>query len=77
MNGKIKNPKLYIAYFYKPDGDNDACTFIADPDKNIIKQFLKYANEWQGWDIKECDIDGIYGIREEEDGNGNKYKIKV
>ena len=71
------NPTLYIAYFYNNEDEKDAVCFVCDntPTMNINKEFLKYANKYCFWNIKEENIEGIYKINDEEDKHGRKYQI--
>jgi len=74
----MKN-KLAIAYWYKEDGDKDACVFVYDNEskKGLEEQFIAYAKMQEWGKIKEEDIEGVYGIDEEEDYKGNVYKVII
>ena len=67
--------KLYIAYFYKQDGEIDAVNFVAKEGKEY-SQFKKYA-EW-AWDvkIKDGDILGVYEVGCLENCDGKEYNFE-
>ncbi len=75
-----KQPALFLAYFYKPDGDKDACTFVGDNHERAStaeNQFLRYANKYNDWGIKREDIEGVYLLDKEDDAHGRDYKIII
>ena len=77
----VKNKKygLAIAYYYTDsfsDG-KDAVVFVVDKNKDVYRQFKKYA-KW-AWDktIKDDDIDDVFLCEEEDDCEGKSYRISV
>ena len=76
---KYKNPKLAIAWYYDKEDDKNFATFIFDSNGHyeIEKEFLKYANKYNEWGVKEKDIIDIFVIDTEEDNKGRDYKISI
>jgi len=73
---EFKKPILLLAYWYRKEGDTDACIFIGDEEGDYEKQFLKYAKS-QDWDIDAEDVNGVYPCTAEDDAYGRNYKIIV
>lgn len=70
--------RLYIAYFYNPDGDTEADVFVADEADDREEAFIKYAeNNYDYKDMPREEIKGIYLIDTVADKKGVLYKAHV
>jgi len=76
---KVKKYGLAIAYYYTDSFSEgkDAVVFVVDKDKDVYRQFKKYA-KW-AWEkrITDDDIDDVFMCEEEEDCEGKDYLISV
>lgn len=65
---------LNICYYYKPEGDFDAFTFVGECSERGAIKYAKYAF---GFKLKAEDIDGVYLLDREDDDKGNYYIISI
>jgi hypothetical protein len=71
----MKNPQLFIAYFYRDDDTKDAELYVGQTGDD--KEFQRYWKRAYGETMKKSNIDTLCPIVKEMGIDGKEYNIAI